>query len=737
MENHGKRWRKIRFRLLAFGVTMSILPFLLLGYFQIRASKTDLQKAIQKHNMLVAHRTSEEVARLTENMTGILKTVARLEEPQALEGTWEENKSLLFSVLKMSPYFEEVSIFSQDGREMARVSRREVVAREDLKPRVEVDLNNLTKEGIYIGPVYLTADGSPVVDMAVAFENPAGNLLLGGLRAQVSLRSVMEKITSLHIGQGAYIFMVDGEGRLIGHEDFSQVLKHRQVTASAAVRAFLMGVDGDSLPVPNRYQSYTGQEVLGVFAPVQGVDWGVVIEQPLDQAFRPISLLVMKFLLATAMVIVVVTAISIYFGLRFTKPIEVLEQGVKRVGRGDLNYVIPVEIEDEIGRLVTTFNQMTKELKSKTDKLNFEKERLDTIVSGIGVGLILVDQVCRVHWANPHADKWQVNLGMGQQCYLAVNHQGHPCPGCPVTGGSSDSFGEEILTWVMVEGKKRYFRHRVYYLAQAGPEEPRFLEIMEDITEEKEMEEAMLQTDKLAAVGLLASGVAHEINNPLGTVTAYTEYLQEKRRSNSLCQLCESGEFDQYLQIIQKQIGRCATITRNLLNFSRQTTDRIENININNLLEDALLLLKYQLDRKEIQVRKIYTENLPLVKGDYTNMQQAFLNLLTNAVDALSESGTLALSTSGRDGMVEVVINDNGHGISEEHLSRIFEPFFTTKPVGQGTGLGLSISYGIITKLQGQIQVASLEGQGSTVTVRLPAETTAGEGHGEEGHNEP
>lgn len=720
------KWKKIKFRFLAFGVTMSILPFLLLGYFQISTSNTDLNKAIQRHNMLVAQRTADDVAHLIEGMTGVLRAVARLEGPSILEGTGEEKKKLLLSVLKMSAYFEEASVFDRDYKEIARASSREVISQEDLRSSIDVNINKLVDEGIYISPVHLKSDGSPLVDMAVAIKNPTGNTVLGGIRVQVSLRSVMEKIISLHIGQGAYIFMVDGQGRLIGHEDFSQVLKDRPVTASAAVQDFLARIDTESLPVPNRYKSYTGQEVLGVFALVHGLEWGIVIEQTVEQAFLPIRLLIVKFLLATVFIIIIVTSISIFFALRFTRPIEVLEQGVQRVGGGDLNYHIPVEREDEIGQLVITFNRMTRELKKKTDRLNFEKERLNTIVNGIGVGLVVVDKQCRIHWMNPQVGKWNLAVKPGGCLFSTINHQEQSCAGCPVTVGEpSAGYGEEIQTWAVINGRKRNFRHRVYCIEHSNHEEPLFLEIIEDITEEKEMEEAMIQTDKLAAVGLLASGVAHELNNPLNTVSAYTEYLQEKLAANELCGVCHSGELGQYLEIIQKHISRCATTTRNLLNFSRHTEDRMEYIDMVSLMEDALALLKYQIQKKEIQVEKLYSPNLPLVKADFSNLQQAFLNLFSNAVDALDPGGILTVSVAPVEHTVEILISDNGHGIPREHLSRIFEPFFTTKPVGQGTGLGLSISYGIVTKLKGQIQVESLLEIGTSVTVRLPAAVNA------------
>ncbi|MEA5024174.1 Adaptive-response sensory-kinase SasA [bioreactor metagenome] len=719
-----KRWNTntIKFKLLAFGIIMSILPFLLLGYVQTNTGKTDLQGTIQRHNIDVAQRVAEDTANLLTNMYNILMTAETLDRESLLNGSWKEKQIALYGILKRSSYFKKISIFAADGTEVAAVSREEVITEADGGNLLSIDFSKLDQEGIDIGPVYFTAKGSPMVDLSIPLKELAENKIVGGLSAQVSLRSVMDKIAALHIGQGAYLFMTDRSGRLIAHEDFSQVLLSQSVLESQIVGEFVKEKDGPLLPKSGQYRSYTDKKVLGVFAPIRGVDWGVFIEQPLDKAFAPITASLVKLLQATAIVIIIVVAISIFFGIRFIRPLEALEQGVRRVREGNLNYMIPeMRAEEEYIELVRTFNTMTKELREKTHSLSSEKERLDTIVNGLGVGLLLVDEEGKIHWSNPQIKKWQMAEKADAFCFNIFNEQNKFCADCPLNDTANfRGVGEDLLTTLNIDGRKRYFKHRVYTLTTQKQREPKYLEIIEDVTEQKELERTMLQTDKLTAVGLLASGVAHEINNPLATVAAYTEYLQEKLRTGNIDELYKSGEFQKNLAMIQKHIARCSGITQKLLNFSRQTNDIIEDIDIDHLVEGTIQLVNYQLKKKNIRLMTSLSQTQLWVRGDYNNLQQALLNLFTNAMDSIDKEGKLKITTSVNQGMVEIALQDNGCGISPEHLSRIFDPFYTTKLVGQGTGLGLSITYGIITKLKGEIKIDSQVGLGTQVTLRIP-----------------
>jgi PAS domain S-box-containing protein len=237
----------------------------------------------------------------------------------------------------------------------------------------------------------------------------------------------------------------------------------------------------------------------------------------------------------------------------------------------------------------------------------------------------------------------------------------------------------------------------------------------------KEAQEQVIRTEKLASLGKLAATVAHEINNPLAAVLTYTRLMMK---------LMSRGRFTQerlediarYLTIMESETSRCGEIVKNLLAFSRQPKITMETSSIEEVIEKTMPLISHDLEMKNIQLVKEIEPDLPKIKCSSRHIQQALLNLLSNASEAMTEGGilTVTVKRSKSDGFVEVVISDTGCGISEEDLKNIFEPFFTTKEEGRGVGLGLSVVHGIITRHNGSIEIKSKPDEGSTFKVRLP-----------------
>ena len=223
----------------------------------------------------------------------------------------------------------------------------------------------------------------------------------------------------------------------------------------------------------------------------------------------------------------------------------------------------------------------------------------------------------------------------------------------------------------------------------------------------------LMRSEKLASIGRLAAGIAHEINNPLTSVLTFSSLLLRK---------AEDGQKEK-LDIIVKETTRCREIVRRLLNFSRQTEPRKENCNINHVIESALSLTKNQLKVREnaITVKKELGE-LPSLQFDPNQMLEVFINMIINAVDAMAKGGELGITTGLTEDAkaVEIKISDTGYGIAKENLEKVFDPFFTTKEVGKGTGLGLAVTYGIIDGHNGSIDVESEVGKGTTFVIRLP-----------------
>ena len=237
---------------------------------------------------------------------------------------------------------------------------------------------------------------------------------------------------------------------------------------------------------------------------------------------------------------------------------------------------------------------------------------------------------------------------------------------------------------------------------------------MADITDAAEIQAKLMHTEKMAALGQLVSGVAHEVNNPLAAIVGFADLLLE----NPAIPEDAKGE----LRVILQEAQRTRVIVQDLLSFARHVPAQREPVRINTLVQQVLKLRAYDSSNRGIEITENYQEDLPLLIGDPHQLQQVFLNILNNAYDAIDEvrrSGRIEIATSARDRYVEIAFRDNGPGIS--HPDRIFDPFFTTKEVGKGTGLGLSICYGIVRAHQGEIVAQNqVDGVGCTFKVRLP-----------------
>lgn len=245
----------------------------------------------------------------------------------------------------------------------------------------------------------------------------------------------------------------------------------------------------------------------------------------------------------------------------------------------------------------------------------------------------------------------------------------------------------------------------------------------EDITARVEANRAVAQAEKLAAVGKLAAGVVHEINNPLATISACAEAL-ENRVNEGVFSKADSREVEDlrdYLKLIRDEAFRCKTITNGLLDFARTRVGQKLPINLADVINSASHLIIHQRRNEAVKVEVETDNDLPLVNGDEGQLKQAIIALATNALDAMPKGGSLMLKTNTHDGHVNIEIRDTGVGIDSENLSKIFDPFFTTKEVGKGTGLGLAVCYGIVTEHGGRLEVESTVGVGTVFTISLPA----------------
>ena len=227
----------------------------------------------------------------------------------------------------------------------------------------------------------------------------------------------------------------------------------------------------------------------------------------------------------------------------------------------------------------------------------------------------------------------------------------------------------------------------------------------------------MLQAAKLASIGELAGGVAHEINNPVTGILSTSTHLIDKRRDTSL-----TSRDKQELRLIAEQAERISDIVTKLLTFSRQSRMELTVCDVNTVIERAISLSEFRLKGSAVVLERELNADLPPVLCDPNRLTEVFVNLMNNAIDAMQPVGTLTVGTGqAGNGRVRIAVSDTGSGIDPALIQRIFDPFFTTKEPGKGTGLGLAISHGIVRGHQGEFHVQSTPGRGSTFTVLLPA----------------
>ncbi|HLM59770.1 MAG TPA: ATP-binding protein, partial [Pyrinomonadaceae bacterium] len=241
----------------------------------------------------------------------------------------------------------------------------------------------------------------------------------------------------------------------------------------------------------------------------------------------------------------------------------------------------------------------------------------------------------------------------------------------------------------------------------------------DDIEQLRQLNEQLIRTEKLAAMGTLAAGVAHEVNNPLASISSLIQMMQARKNLDE--------DTNEKLKLISTQIGRITQVTKDMMDFARVRPAAKSSVDVNKVIETSLRLASFDKFFQNLRLKKDFGANLPEIFADSDQLQQVFLNLFLNARDAMPGGGELFIKTSNSNRKIKIEITDSGVGIDEKNLKQIFDPFFTTKSTGKGTGLGLAVCYGIITAHGGKIEVESNENRGTTFYIVLPVKEKNGD----------
>ncbi len=361
---------------------------------------------------------------------------------------------------------------------------------------------------------------------------------------------------------------------------------------------------------------------------------------------------------------------------------------------------------EELGKHQKELEKYAEDLEQKvaarTVELSAEKEKLNSIVSAIGSGIILVDPQGRIQWINQTMREIAGKDITGMLC-------GEIYTDSTVVGSYAvDEMRTEIVSNLF--GKKdKYFQVTTAPVKSADGEVHGYIRLMQDVTEMKKMEEQMMHSEKLASLGRLTASITHEIGNPLTSVFSFVQILKEM----------EQDEFKkESLETIYFHISRIADILKQLSGFSKTPPVELKPWKINSLIESSLSLIQYDKRAKDITIVRDFWTDMPEITTDGNQLSQVIVNIILNAVDAMPEGGTLTIRSRVRGDNVVIIFEDTGVGIPKENISRIFDPFFTTKE--KGTGLGLAVSYSIIKKLNGGLAVESEVNRGTRFVITLP-----------------
>ena len=382
-----------------------------------------------------------------------------------------------------------------------------------------------------------------------------------------------------------------------------------------------------------------------------------------------------------------------------------------------------VNIARQVVKLFGTTQDITERKQSEV-RLRNKKNELQAIFDAVNDGVIVFDHNGSIQHLNHICPQFFSAEVLSGGC-RDVFHPDLPSSpdNCPVELALRGERVETSMVSVREGHNTRYIDITANPIKDELGEKTRALVFLRDVTLKRVHEMQLIQTEKMSSIGILATGIAHEINNPLTSVAGYAEALLRRFRDEpSLGFDSRLDDFQKYLEVIVREAYHCKTIIVSLLNFGRKSDGKNCSVNINELLKEILELLKHQPNYGQIEVVSDLDKNIPAILGDPSGLRQVFMNLMINACYAIRNKGSVEISTtcSDQDGVVQVQVRDTGCGIASDIIDKIWDPFFTTKEVGKGVGLGLALTYNIVKRHGGEISVKSTVGKGSQFTVRLP-----------------
>lgn len=495
-------------------------------------------------------------------------------------------------------------------------------------------------------------------------------------------------------------------------------------------------------PLPEASRSTNGPHGTG--------SWHTFVWQSSDELFAPIQHLFTWVTVFGAIALVLLASLGYIAAGRIVTPVRQLQQAAQAIGRGDLRTPIQINTGDELEDLAEEFNRMNNQLKAafagltdqvklKTQEVQVLQRSTDQILDAVPTPILLIDAHEVVRYINRAAREiFQVQESMSGASLFTIlpldpadqkrlqaefHTDGDPSlttevidretvPRDPLTPNAGHETAEPRTELHIAS---RIYRYQWFRLPAKPGEEDNIGLVLRDTTDESRLQDQLVQAEKIGSLGVLTAGIGHELNNPLFGIIGLGEVIQDEQDLQHIKSCARD---------IVTHGRRMATIIRDFTGIaSREATDKPIPVYLEQELDQALATAKTTVEMKNIVIHKTYAGNTSVLAFP-DQLRQAFVNLLTNAVQAMQGIGTLALTTLVSDHTVTVTIADTGPGISKQHLTKIFDPFFTTKGQGEGSGLGLTVARRIIRKFGGDLRIESVEGRGTACIVTLPTNSS-------------
>ena len=617
------------------------------------------------------------------------------------------------------------------------------------------------KQGFYIGGVeYDESAASQGITLALRIDDAHG-AFIGILKTIVDAQGLIrEAEIATQKYQTSRIRIATRKGKLI----YSSGAYHffQDVSAAPYFKKIRARHGSFSMTEKARERLFAYAQSDG-YRYFKGLGWILIMAHDVKEILAPVYTLKTNLILASLCIIFIVTCFAYFFSRSITKPIEALTHGVETIAMGNLDSKVAVQSQDEIGNLAATFNDMTAKIRSAEMERQEKEEELmraaicldamadalmvmDTKMNLIRINQATVDllgytredlmaldffnTIIPAQEHKKYFEEMEIGMNTGKPRNfetLLRTKKGREVP-VLFSGSISKGAPDEQLGFVGVarditarkNAEEELARHRDHLEDMVVS---RTVKLEETMAELKKSQAQLIEAEKIGALGTLTAGIAHELNNPMMGMLNFIQYCLKK--------MPEKGKLFEVLTDAEHETKRCIAIVNNLLTFSRiekEGEEKYQKIKLASIFDRILRLLTYRIEKENVSIVKQIAENTPEIWIKPSNIQQVFLNLAGNALDALKESQKkeIRLDVRPRGEFVCVTVSDSGPGIDSEIFPKIFDPFFTTKSVGKGTGLGLSVSQSIVNSHGGEITCDSKVDNGSVFKILLPIERNLG-----------